>query len=157
MPSFRQDHLDNPNPVATKQPAGTVPITVDGKTVYVQPGVTPFSEIVSQAGLDKTTGQLDVVTSIGGNHSYTIRGGEVFESEPYQRSIAMAQPQFVTITINGKKYQVPPGNYSFQELAQVTGGTVHAFTVVTAATAQATVINGNDSFPVRGGEVLTSS
>lgn len=68
-----------------------------------------------------------------------------------------AQPSLVTITINGVKFQIPPGTATFSEIAALAGKKVNKITVVSGAPAQAGSINGNDSFPVMGGEVLTTS
>jgi hypothetical protein len=67
------------------------------------------------------------------------------------------RPETVTVTINGKKVQVPAGLHSFKELVQATGApsTTKSFSV--SVTAPASTIGGNDSYNIVGGETLTSS
>jgi hypothetical protein len=65
----------------------------------------------------------------------------------------------ITITVAGVKRQVGPGNTSFKELiAELNlNAKITKFTVVSATPAQASVINGNDSYNFIGNEVMTST
>jgi hypothetical protein len=67
--------------------------------------------------------------------------------------------RLVNVTIDGKVYQVPPGVTSLVEMVGLTGinKKTAKLTVGTAAPAQASVINGNDSYNIIGGEVMTST
>lgn len=62
----------------------TVTITVDGKTITLPPGIYPFGDLVLMANAPKTTKSIAVnstvskASTIGGNDSYDIAGGEVF-------------------------------------------------------------------------------
>jgi len=70
-----------------------------------------------------------------------------------------ATTEYVSITIDGKKYNVPPGVSSLAELVAVTGinKKTAKLTVSVAAPSQSSTINGNDSYNVIGGEVMTST
>lgn len=65
----------------------------------------------------------------------------------------------VTVTIDGVKYSIPTGFYSVKEIVDLTGinKKTAKLTVSSAAPAQAGTINGNDSYNLIGGEVLTST
>jgi hypothetical protein len=60
-----------------------VPVTIDGKIVNVEHGLTSFAELVRQAGLNPKTYKITIVsipsapTAINGNDSYRVQGGEV--------------------------------------------------------------------------------
>jgi hypothetical protein len=66
----------------------------------------------------------------------------------------------VSVTIDGKKVNVIPGPISFQDLvshtvSQASGSPKITKFTVTSPT-PASTINGNDSFVIQGGEVITS-
>lgn len=65
----------------------------------------------------------------------------------------------IQITIDGTKYNIPAGTYSIAEIVALTGinKKTAKLTVTQAAAAQAAAINGNDSYNIIGGEVLTST
>lgn len=63
----------------------TVTISVDGRKVQITPGLTSFHEIVSATGVVPTTKSFSVsvpapASTIGGNDSYNIVGGETLTS-----------------------------------------------------------------------------
>lgn len=74
----------------------------------------------------------------------------------------MLYPQKVNITINGKTVSVFQGVNSFQDLAAAAVQKAQIaqpvkFTVTTSAASQNTVIGGNQSYVISGGEVLTAA
>jgi hypothetical protein len=69
----------------------------------------------------------------------------------------MALPLSVIVTVNGKKITVPAGIHSFKELVQATGVSAATKQFAVTPVTPASTINGNDSYQIVGGEVLTSS
>lgn len=65
----------------------------------------------------------------------------------------------VKVTVDGHVYQVRPGLYNMPEFQAALGRQltpIAKLTITTSAPAQATSINGNDSFTIQGGEVMIS-
>lgn len=70
----------------------------------------------------------------------------------------MALPAKVSVTVNGKTYQVEPGLYSLRSFEQAVGLKKTAqLSITTPHPTQATTINGNDSLTILGGEVMTAT
>jgi hypothetical protein len=101
-------------PTPAQRQAGQVPVIIDGRTVFVQPGVMPFRELVAAGALDKETGSLDVVSTIGGNHSVTIRGGEVFRTSVPREGFHNARRKQGYRYDQRCGYQAGPGDHEFQ-------------------------------------------
>jgi len=68
------------------------------------------------------------------------------------------KPQLVKITVDGKVVQIEPGLLTFQELVSATGSNpkTSKFTIVSTPTPPS-AINGNDSYTIQGGEVITTT
>ena len=69
----------------------------------------------------------------------------------------MPNPAKVSITVNGKTYSVEPGTYSLRDFEQQVGLKKTATLSINLRPSLATTINGNDSFIIIGGEVITST
>lgn len=72
---------------------------------------------------------------------------------------ARANTDKVTVTIDGTKYSIPPGQHSIKDIIAYTGinGKTASLTVSQAAPSQGSSVPGNGSYNFIGGEVLTSA
>jgi succinyl-CoA synthetase alpha subunit len=68
------------------------------------------------------------------------------------------QPERVTVTVDGKKVEIPRGVLNFRDLVKAfqADPKTSKITVVSTPT-PATTIGGNDSFTINGGEVFTTT
>jgi hypothetical protein len=62
-----------------------VNVTVDGKTVSIAPGTYGFTDLVGHLGASSkttslTVGQPSKASTVNGNDSYQVGGGETFTS-----------------------------------------------------------------------------